>query len=51
MRNLRLKALASVVVDYIHLFVNRRAYTIQSDRPHPESARLPRRKTITSAAT
>ena len=39
MRNLRLKAPASVVADYFHLFVNRRAYTLQSNRPHPESAR------------
>ena len=27
------------VADYFHLFVNRRAYTLQSNRPHPESAR------------
>ena len=39
MRNLRLKAPASVVADYFRLFVNRRAYTLQSNRPHPESAR------------
>jgi hypothetical protein len=39
MRKLRLKAPFSVVVDYFHLFVNRRAYTLQSNRPHPESAR------------
>jgi len=36
---LRLKAPASVVVDYIHFFVNRRAYTLQPNRPHPESGR------------
>jgi hypothetical protein len=36
---LRLKAPASVVADYFHLFANRRAYTLQSNRPHPESAR------------
>ncbi|MGA9055220.1 MAG: hypothetical protein WB763_01785, partial [Terriglobia bacterium] len=36
---LRLNAPASVVADYFRLFVNRRAYTIQSNRPHPESAR------------
>ena len=30
---------ASVVADYFRLFVNRRAYTLQSNRPHPESAR------------
>ncbi len=29
----------TVVADYFHLFVNRRAYTLQSNRPHPESAR------------
>jgi hypothetical protein len=39
MRNLRLKAPASVVADCFHLFVNRRAYTLQSNRPHPESSR------------
>ncbi len=39
MRNLRLKAPASVVADYFRLFVNRRAYTLQSNRPRPESAR------------
>lgn len=39
MRKLRLKAPASVVADYFHLFVNRRAYTLQSNRPHPETAR------------
>ncbi len=39
MRNLRLKAPASVVPDYFRLFVNRRAYTLQSNRPHPQSAR------------
>ncbi len=39
MRNLRLKALASVVEDYFRLFINRRAYTLQSDRPHAESGR------------
>jgi hypothetical protein len=27
------------MADYLHLFVNRRADTLQSDRPHPESAR------------
>ena len=36
---LRLKAPTSVVAHYFHLFVNRRAYTLQSNRPHPESAR------------
>ena len=39
MRKLRLKAPASAVADYFRLFVNRRAYTLQSNRPHPESAR------------
>jgi hypothetical protein len=32
MRNLRLKAPASVVAHYFHVFVNRRAYTLQSNR-------------------
>jgi hypothetical protein len=39
MRKLCLKAPASLVVDYFHLFVNRCAYTLQSNRPHPESGR------------
>jgi len=39
MRKLRLKPPANVVGDYFHLFVNRRAYILQSNRPHPESAR------------
>ena len=39
MQRLRLKAPAGVVEDYFRLFVNRRAYTLQSDRPHPESGR------------
>jgi hypothetical protein len=39
MRMLRLNAPASVVADYFRLFVNRRTYTLQSNRPHPESAR------------
>jgi len=39
MRNLCLKASTTVVADYFHLFVNRRAYTLQSNRPHPESSR------------
>src|ERR1035438_3114045 len=39
MRNLHLKASASVVADYFHLFVNRRAYTLQSNRRHSGSAR------------
>ena len=36
---LRLRAPASVVADYFRLLVNRRAYTLQSNRPHPESGR------------
>jgi hypothetical protein len=28
-----------LVGDYFRLFVNRRAYTVQSARPHPESGR------------
>jgi len=39
MRNLRLKAPARLVADYLHLFVNRRAYTLQSNQPYPESTR------------
>ena len=39
MWNLRVRASASVVADYFRLFVNRRAHTLQSNRPHPESAR------------
>ena len=39
MRKYRLKAPAGVVADYFRLFVNRRAYTLQSDRPNPDSCR------------
>src|ERR1017187_3450217 len=39
MPRFRLKTSANVVADYFHLFVNRRAYTLQSNRPHPERAR------------
>ena len=39
MPNLRLNTPASVVADYFRLFVNRRAYTLQSNRPHRESGR------------
>ncbi|MGD0698166.1 MAG: hypothetical protein ABSB82_25410 [Terriglobia bacterium] len=39
MPNLRLKAPPSVAADYFRLFVNRRAYTLQSKTPHPKSAR------------
>src|SRR5579885_2220090 len=35
--SLALKAKKEVVNDYFHLFVNRRAYVVQSMRPHPES--------------
>ena len=36
---LRLRAPATVVADYFRLFVNRRAYTLQSNRPHAENGR------------
>jgi hypothetical protein len=39
MPKFRLKATACVVADYFHLFINRRAYTLQSNLPHPETAR------------
>ena len=39
MLRLHLKVSASVVADYFHLFVNRGAHTLQSNLPHPESAR------------
>ncbi len=39
MSTLRLEAPPDVAIDYFRLFVNRRAYTLQSNRPHPESAR------------
>jgi len=39
MQRLRLNVPASVVADYFHLFANRRAYTLQSSRPRPESSR------------
>jgi hypothetical protein len=35
----RLSATPALVKTYIELFVNRRAYTLQSMRPHPESGR------------
>jgi len=35
----RLKPSPELVKDYMELFVNRRAYTLQSMRPHPESSR------------
>lgn len=36
---MRLKATAEIVRNYQELFVNRRAYTMQSLRPHPETGR------------
>lgn len=33
------RATLNMVRDYVHLFVNRRAYTMQSMRPHPETGR------------
>ena len=39
MRVMNIKATRQVVEDYLNLFVNRRAYTMQSLRPHPESGR------------
>src|ERR1039457_680902 len=39
MLRFRLKAPANVVADYFHLFVNRRAFTLQSNRPRLECAR------------
>ena len=37
--DLRLRASPEVIKDYMHLFVNRRAYTVQSMRPHPDTGR------------
>ena len=34
-----LRASPQIVNDYLRLFVNRRAYTMQSMRPRPESGR------------
>jgi hypothetical protein len=39
MQNIRLDVPTSMVVDYFHLFINRRAYTLQTNRPHAEGAR------------
>ena len=39
MRKYRLNAPAGVVADYFRLFVNRRAYTLQSDRPNSDNGR------------
>jgi hypothetical protein len=36
---MRVQASAAVVSDFARLFVNRRAFTMQSARPHPESGR------------
>jgi hypothetical protein len=35
----RLHATASMAESFYHLFVNRRGYTLQSTRPHPETGR------------
>src|SRR5260370_40487364 len=35
----RMVATPALVKEYVNLFVNRRAYTVQSFRPHPESGR------------
>jgi hypothetical protein len=37
--DLQLKATPGIVKDYADLFVNRRAYTLQSTKPHPETGR------------
>ena len=39
MPDLHLPAPPSVAADYFRLFVNRRAYTLQSNQPHRESGR------------
>ena len=39
MSTLRLEAPPDVAIDYFRLFVNRRAYTLQSIRPHRVSGR------------
>jgi hypothetical protein len=39
MWKLRLQASGDVVTDYFRLFVNRRAYSLQSNRPRPETGR------------
>ena len=38
MQRLHLKSPADVVAGYLRLFINRRAYTLQSNRPRPETA-------------
>jgi len=35
----RVRATPALIQDYVRLFVNRRAYTLQSARPHPDSGR------------
>ena len=37
--NLQLHATAEMAAQFHDLFVNRRAYTLQSMRPHPETGR------------
>jgi hypothetical protein len=37
--DLRQKASPELIKDYMRLFINRRAYTFQSMRPHPETGR------------
>ena len=37
--DVQLKATPGIVKDYADLFVNRRAYTLQSVKPHPETGR------------
>jgi len=39
MGKVRIQASAIMVADYFRLFVNRRAYALQSNRPHPRSGR------------
>jgi hypothetical protein len=39
MQRLNLKGPTSIAADHLCLFVNRRTYTLQSNRPRPESAR------------
>jgi hypothetical protein len=37
--DLQRHATADMAAEFYHLFVNRRAYTLQSVRPHPETGR------------
>ena len=39
MRDHRLHATASMAESFYRIFVNRRAYTLQSTRPHPDTGR------------